>query len=73
MISATLAEKALWQYPDLVAAINQQDLKKAKSFNYKDSRLDVFYFNEMSIKMPAQLTSILKLWTIKCRERVQCK
>ena len=61
IISATLAEKALLQYLDLLAAINQQDLEKAKSFNYKDSRLDAFYFDEMSFKMPAQLTSILKL------------
>ena len=38
-----------------------QDLEKAKSFNYKDSRLDAFYFDKMSFKMPAQLTSILKL------------
>ena len=61
IIGATLAEKALLQYLDLLAAINQQDLEKAKSFNYKDSRLDAFYFDEMLFKMPAQLTSILKL------------
>ena len=61
IVSATLAEKALLQYLDLLATINQQDLEKAKSFNYKDSRLDAFYFDEMSFKMSAQLTSILKL------------
>ena len=59
ILSATLAERALPQYSDLLAALTQQNSAKAKSFYCNDTRLYDFFFNDSAFKMPTELQSVL--------------
>ena len=59
--SATLAERRLPQYSHLLTALTQHDFEKAKSFDSNDTKLDHFFFNESSFKMPTVLQSVMKL------------
>ena len=49
------------QYSHLLTALTQHDSEKARSFCCNDTRLDHFFFNEFSFKMPRELQSVLKL------------
>ena len=78
IISATLAEKALLQYLDLLAAINQKDLEKAsllitKTQGWMLSTLMRCHLRCLLVDINIETSVNLESWTIKCRERVQCK
>ena len=60
IISATLAERALPRYSNLLTALTQHDSEKVKSFDCDDTRLDHFFFNEFSFRMPTELQIVVK-------------
>ena len=55
IVGATLAERILPQYSYLLTTLTPHDSEKAKSFDCNDTRLDHFFFNESSFKMPTEL------------------
>ena len=61
ILSATLAERALPQYSDLLTALTQQNSGKGKSRDCNDTRLANFFFNDFTFKMPTELQPVLEL------------
>jgi len=61
IISSTLAEKAMPQYLELLTTLNQDHFENAKAFDHQDCRLDDFFFQKPTLKIPNELKSILKL------------
>ena len=61
IISSSLAEKALPQYSELLTALTQYHFENATAFDYKESRLDGFFFQKSTLKIPNELKSILTL------------
>ena len=60
-ISSNLAEKALPQYSGLLTTLTQGHFEHAKVFDYKESRLDDFFFQKSTPKISNELKSIFTL------------
>ena len=61
IISSNLAEKAMLRYLELLTTWNEDHFENAKAFDHQDYRLDDFFFQKSTLKIPNELKSILML------------